>query len=79
MRQPLVFLPLSGDYFVDPLLITMQVGSYEVRRVFVDTGSFYDIIYEQCFRQMSWEDQQRLEPFDESIVEFTGESVTPLG
>jgi hypothetical protein len=28
---------------------------------------------------MNWEDQQRLEPFDESTVGLAGESITPLG
>jgi hypothetical protein len=79
MERPLVFPPQPGDYFVDSLLISMQVGPYEVRIVCIDTRSFSYIIYEQCFPRMNSEDQQRLEPFDESIVGFEGESVKPLG
>jgi hypothetical protein len=79
MRQPLVLPPGPGDYFMDPLLVSIRVGSYQVRHVFIYTGSFSDIIYEQCFRRMDMVDQQRLVYFDDSIVGFTGESIKPPG
>ncbi|KAL8257462.1 hypothetical protein R6Q59_029503 [Mikania micrantha] len=48
-------------------------------RIFIDTGSSLNILYEHAFRRMSWEDQQSMERVDCPLMGFSGERVKPMG
>ncbi|XP_035838353.1 uncharacterized protein LOC118485928 [Helianthus annuus] len=63
----------------DPLIISVAVGDYNMRRILVDTGSSEDIIYEHCFNRMQPEDRRLLESVHAPIKGFIGEKVDPIG
>ncbi|XP_012831554.1 PREDICTED: uncharacterized protein LOC105952536 [Erythranthe guttata] len=66
------------DFHCDPLLITINVGGYDVARAFVDSGSSVDVISYDCFRQMELD--LPIFPVTTPIFGFTtGGSITPVG
>ncbi|KAK1431626.1 hypothetical protein QVD17_08115 [Tagetes erecta] len=79
MDAPLVIPPSNGNRFSGPLTITAIIGDYKMRRVFIDTGSSVEIMYEQCFMSLDPEDKARLEPNNGQITGFSGEKVIPMG
>ncbi|KAL8247276.1 hypothetical protein R6Q59_008492 [Mikania micrantha] len=78
MYMPLTVPASDGCYSTRSLNITALVGRYKMRRIFVDTGSSSDILYEHAFRRMSWEDQQLMERVDYPVMGFSGEMVKPI-
>ncbi|XP_012842286.1 PREDICTED: uncharacterized protein LOC105962516 [Erythranthe guttata] len=65
------------DFHCDPLLITINVGGYDVARAFVDPGSSVDVISYECFLQMELD--LPVFPVTTAIFGFTGGSLTPIG
>ncbi|XP_012830533.1 PREDICTED: uncharacterized protein LOC105951629 [Erythranthe guttata] len=65
------------DFHCDPLLITINVGGYDVARAFVDPGSSVDVISYECFLQMELD--LPVFPVTTPIFGFTGGSLTPIG
>ncbi|XP_012834227.1 PREDICTED: uncharacterized protein LOC105955075 [Erythranthe guttata] len=65
------------DFHCDPLLITINVGGYDVTHAFVDSGSSVDVISYDCFQQMELD--LPVFPVTTPIFEFTGGSLTPVG
>ncbi|XP_012833996.1 PREDICTED: uncharacterized protein LOC105954857 [Erythranthe guttata] len=65
------------DFHCDPLLITINVGGYDVARAFVDSGSSVDVISYECFLQMELD--LPIFPVTTPIFGFTGGSLTPIG
>lgn len=61
----------------DALVIRAEVGSYNVERVFVDTGSSVDVLFKKCFDQMRL--KLRIEPVETSLFCFTRQSVRVMG
>ena len=62
----------------DALVISLQVGDYNMHRVLVDNGSLADILYYPAFQQMRI-DKERLIPTNAPLVGFGGSWVFPLG
>ncbi|KAD4586583.1 hypothetical protein E3N88_24184 [Mikania micrantha] len=79
MCAPLLMPASDGCYSTSSLNITAMVGKYKMHRIFIDTGSSSDILYEHAFRKMSWEDQQLMERVDYPVMGFSGEMVKPMG
>jgi hypothetical protein len=79
MTVPLIFPPQTGNYQIGSLTITAEIGPYNMRRILIDTRASSDILYEQCFRCMTIEDQRRLVRVDAPITRFSGETVYPQG
>ncbi|XP_012853665.1 PREDICTED: uncharacterized protein LOC105973192 [Erythranthe guttata] len=65
------------DFHCDPLLITINVGGYDVARAFVDSGSSVDVISYDCFRQMELD--LPIFPVTTPIFGFTRGSLIPVG
>ncbi|XP_012837662.1 PREDICTED: uncharacterized protein LOC105958201 [Erythranthe guttata] len=65
------------DFHCDPLLITINVGGYDVARAFVDSRSFVDVISYECFQQMELD--LPIFPVTTPIFGFTGGSLAPVG
>ncbi|XP_012835182.1 PREDICTED: uncharacterized protein LOC105955922 [Erythranthe guttata] len=65
------------DFHCDPLLITINVGGYDVARAFVDPGSSVDVISYECFLQMELD--LPVFPVTTPIFGFTRGSLTPIG
>ena len=62
----------------DALVVTLTIAGFITRRVFIDNGSFADIIYLPAYQQMKI-DKEQLKPIDIPLVGFTGDKVKPLG
>ncbi|XP_023907234.2 uncharacterized protein LOC112018931 [Quercus suber] len=60
------------------LVISIQVGDYNMHRVLIDNGSSADILYYPTFQQMRI-DRERLVPTNAPFVGFGGIRVFPLG
>lgn len=61
----------------DALVITIDVAGVWVTRTFVDMGSSVNTMYYDCLKQLDMEAQ--LQPPTESLFEFSGEMVVPVG
>ena len=66
----------KGD---NPLIIQASIKDVTIHRVYVDTGSSADIIYEHCFRLLPDRWKDNLRPTTGRLVGFTGHSLWPLG
>ncbi|XP_071734225.1 uncharacterized protein [Rutidosis leptorrhynchoides] len=62
-----------------PVTITATVGCCKVSRIYVDTGSAIDILYEHCFLKLPQEVHDKLKPPLHPVAGFTGETTLPLG
>ena len=62
----------------DALVVSLQIGDYNMYRVLVDNGSSADILYYPTFQQMRI-DRERLTPTNTPLVGFGGTKVFPLG
>ncbi|XP_050256164.1 uncharacterized protein LOC126701820 [Quercus robur] len=62
----------------DALMVSLQIGDYNMHRVLVDNGSSADILYYPAFQQMRI-DRERLTPTNAPLVGFRGMKVFPLG
>ena len=62
----------------DALVISFQIGGYNMHRVLVDNGSSANILYYPAFQQMRI-NRERLTPTNAPLVRFGGTKVFPLG
>ena len=62
----------------DALVVSLQVGDYNMHQVLVDNGSSANILYYPAFQQMRI-DRERLSPTNTPLVGFGGTRVFPLG
>ena len=62
----------------DALVVSLQIGDYNMHRVLIDNGSSADILYYPAFQQMRI-DNERLSPTNAPLVGFGGTKVFPLG
>ena len=62
----------------DALIVSIQVGNYDMYWVLVDNGSSADILYYPVFQQMRI-NRGRLAPANAPLVGFGGTKVYPLG
>ncbi|XP_050258884.1 uncharacterized protein LOC126703865 [Quercus robur] len=62
----------------DALVVSLQIGDYNMHRVLVDNGSLADILYYPAFQQMRI-DREWLTPTNAPLMGFGGTKVFPLG
>ncbi|XP_050268711.1 uncharacterized protein LOC126713100 [Quercus robur] len=62
----------------DTLVVSLQIGDYNMHRVLVDNGSSTDILYYPAFQQMRI-DRERLASTNTPLMGFGGTKVFPLG
>ena len=62
----------------DALIVSIQIGDYNIHWVLVDNGSSVDILYYPAFQQM-WINREHLVPTNAPLVGFGGTKVYPLG
>ncbi|XP_023735853.2 uncharacterized protein LOC111883767 [Lactuca sativa] len=65
----------KGD---NPLIIQASIKDVTIHRVYVDTGSSANIIYEHCFRLLPDRWKDNLRPTTGRLVGFTGHSLWPF-
>ncbi|GKB73826.1 reverse transcriptase domain-containing protein [Tanacetum coccineum] len=66
----------TGD---NPLIITANVGTTHIHRIYVDGGSSAEIMYEHCFEQLTPEEKKQIRPSTAPLVGFAGQISWPLG
>ncbi|GKD33864.1 reverse transcriptase domain-containing protein [Tanacetum coccineum] len=62
-----------------PVVVDALIEGFRVRRIHVDGGSSSEVIYEHCFRNLSYRTRSRLKESRVSLVGFSGEVSYPLG
>ncbi|GJR10204.1 hypothetical protein Tco_0792856 [Tanacetum coccineum] len=63
----------------NPLIITADIGTTQIHRVYVDGGSSTKIMYEHCFEQLPAEEKKTIRPPTTPLVGFAGQISWPLG
>ncbi|GAV56673.1 hypothetical protein CFOL_v3_00215, partial [Cephalotus follicularis] len=62
----------------DPVVVTLMVELFTMKRILIDSGSSTDILYKHAFDQLRIPVDQ-LKPVKTPLVGFAGEMVHPLG
>ncbi|GAV58708.1 hypothetical protein CFOL_v3_02241, partial [Cephalotus follicularis] len=62
----------------DPVVVTLLVELFTIKRILIDSGSSADILYKYAFDQLKIPPDQ-LKPVKTLLVGFAGEMVLPLG
>ncbi|KAL0420418.1 UNVERIFIED_CONTAM: hypothetical protein Slati_3064700 [Sesamum latifolium] len=62
----------------DALVISATIANYTVQHIFVDSGSYTDVLFYKVYQQIEL-GEVPLEPVDTSLYGFAGEGVHPLG
>ncbi|GAV80416.1 LOW QUALITY PROTEIN: hypothetical protein CFOL_v3_23877, partial [Cephalotus follicularis] len=62
----------------DPVVVTLLVELFTMKRILIDSGSSADILYKHSFDQLRIPADQ-LKPVKTPLVGFTGETIHPLG
>ncbi|XP_073131620.1 uncharacterized protein [Henckelia pumila] len=62
----------------DALVIRAMVANYDVARIFVDSGSSVNVLFQEAINQMDL-GQYKMEPIITSLFGFTGHAIRPVG
>ncbi|XP_073121675.1 uncharacterized protein [Henckelia pumila] len=62
----------------DALVIRAIVANYDVARIFVDSGSSVNVLFQEAINQMDL-GQYKMEPVVTSLFGFTGHAIQPVG
>ena len=62
----------------DALVITLQIGGYDVKRVMVDQGSAAEIMYSDLCKGLNLKAED-LTPYSSPLVSFEGKIIIPKG
>ncbi|GAV62922.1 hypothetical protein CFOL_v3_06444, partial [Cephalotus follicularis] len=62
----------------DPVMVTLLVELFTMKRILIDNGSSADILYKHAFDQLRIPADQ-LKPVKTPLVGFAGETIHPLG
>ncbi|GAV68073.1 hypothetical protein CFOL_v3_11576, partial [Cephalotus follicularis] len=62
----------------DPVVVTLLVELFAIKRILIDSGSSADILYKHAFDQLRIPADQ-LKPVKTPLVGFAGETIRPLG
>jgi hypothetical protein len=62
----------------DALVVTMQIGNFDVKRILIDLGSSAEIMYDSLFKGLGL-GHEDLDKKVDPLYGFFGESVMPIG
>ena len=62
----------------DPLVITLRIGNYDVKRVLIDQGSFAEVMYQELYEKLGL-GKSDMSKFSSPVFGFSGESTVPVG
>nr|GFB21440.1 reverse transcriptase domain-containing protein [Tanacetum cinerariifolium] len=62
-----------------PLVIEEEMGGHMIHRMYIDGGSFMEILYEHCFNRLRPEIKNQMVQATTSLTGFSGETIWPLG
>ncbi|XP_075499415.1 uncharacterized protein LOC142537809 [Primulina tabacum] len=67
-----------ADPHNDDLVIRAMIANYEVARIFVDAGSFVNVLFKEAMDQMDL-GEYTVEPISMALFGFTGHAIHPFG
>lgn len=62
----------------DPLVVTLRIGNFNVKRVLIDQGSFAEVMYQDLYEKLGLGESD-LTSFTSPVFDFLGESIAPQG
>ena len=62
----------------DALVVTMQIGDFDVKRILIDPGSSAEVMYDSLFKGLGLKHKE-LDRKVDPLYGFLGESVMPVG
>ena len=62
----------------DALVVTLEIGGYDVKRVLVDQGNAVEVMYPGLYKGLNLKPKD-LMAYDSPLVSFEGKTVTPKG
>lgn len=62
----------------DPIVLSLKVETYRVKRILIDTGSSADILYLSAFKKMELQPEM-LQKVVAPMIGFTGDTLRPKG
>ncbi|GJX27943.1 reverse transcriptase domain-containing protein [Tanacetum coccineum] len=62
-----------------PVVVEAMIKGFMVKRIHVDVGSSSEVMYEHCFRNLSYRTRSRLRESRIPLVGFSGEFSYPMG
>lgn len=62
----------------DALVVALQIGGYDVKRVLMDQGSETEIMYPDLYKGLNLKPED-LEKYDSTLVGFDGRTIIPRG
>jgi len=82
-RPPLAFydheLPEGAQNSTIPLLVQAGMANFDVRRVLIDTGASYDIMYTELFKTLQLMENNLVPYVGTELYGFNGSSTKPWG
>lgn len=62
----------------DPLVVTLRIGNFDVKRILIDQGSFAEVMYQDLYEKLGLGEKD-LASFALLVFGFSGESIIPQG
>ncbi|GKB34841.1 hypothetical protein Tco_0879783 [Tanacetum coccineum] len=76
----ITFLLVPWYQLIDfPVVVDALIEGFRVRSIHVDGGSSLEVMYEHCFRNLSYQTRSRLKESRIPLVGFSGEVNYPIG
>nr|GFB81909.1 reverse transcriptase domain-containing protein [Tanacetum cinerariifolium] len=78
--KEITFPPLTTSNGTDgPLVIEAEIGGHTIHRMYIDSGSSMEILYEHCFNRLRPDIKSQMVPATTSLTGFSDETTWPLG
>nr|GFB69843.1 reverse transcriptase domain-containing protein [Tanacetum cinerariifolium] len=78
--KEIAFPPLTTSSETEgPLVIEAEIGGHVIHRMYIDSSSSMEILYEHCFNRLRPEIKSQMVPATTSLTGFSGETTWPLG
>nr|GEV88459.1 reverse transcriptase domain-containing protein [Tanacetum cinerariifolium] len=80
-KQQLKTSPQRSIWFdhEGPLVTEAEVGGHTIHRMYIDSGSSMEILYEHCFNRLRPDIKRQMVPATTSLTGFSGDTTWPLG
>nr|GEU94919.1 reverse transcriptase domain-containing protein [Tanacetum cinerariifolium] len=78
--KEIAFPPLAACNGTEgPLVIEAEMAGHMIHRMYIDSGSSMEILYEHCFNRLRPEIKSQMVPVTTSLTGFSGKTIWPLG
>nr|GEU82176.1 reverse transcriptase domain-containing protein [Tanacetum cinerariifolium] len=80
ITKEIAFPTVPQGHLTDSLIVReVMIEGFKVRRIYVDGGSSFEIMYEHFFKSFSAHTRSRLRKSSASLIRFSREAYHPLG